>query len=358
MFQIAEVVETKTAFKPKQRDEDGNILPLGSIQIRIGGDVSLLGQLSNVYARPMFFNRRIPLIGEQVIVMRAPVHDHTSRSLKSHHYLYFDPYNSTDDLVLHQFPKLWSRSKHVKGGKAGPRLSDKEKPGYTFPKVPKKTENIQIFEGDNIFEGRFGQSIRFGSTITGDTSVYSKKPTWKGGANTDPLIVVRVNKPTAAGNYIFNFDLKNNPKSNNYTIEDIGKDDASIYITSTQKLPNFKAGFMKNRDVIKIPSWSSGPQIIATADRVVLNSKKDKIFLIGKTGAVVTGEKVLFQSKKYKVDLDDLMDYINDVVKEMWKWATGQAQFSTSTGPTLTATNVTNVTKIHKVQFNQKFKIP
>lgn len=357
MFQIAEVIETKTAFKSNQKDKEGNILPLGSILIRIGGDSSLLGQVVNVYARPMFFNRRIPLIGEQVVVMRAPIHDYSARSIKAHHYLYFDPYNATDDLVLHQFPKLWLRSKHVKSGGAGSNKSDKESPGYTFPKVPKKTENIQIFEGDNIFEGRFGQSIRFGSTVTGDTSVYSKKPSWKGGSNTDPIMILRIKKPSSPGSYNYNFDLKNNPKSNNYTIEDLGKDDASLYITSTQKLPDFKAGFMRNKDVVKIGSWS-GPQILASSDRMVLNAKKDKIFLIGKTNAIVTAEKVLFQSKKYKVDLDDLLDYINDMAKVMWNWASGQAQFSTSTGPTLTATNVAQVTKLHKVTFNTKFKIP
>lgn len=358
MFQIAEVVETKTAFKPNQRDDDGDILPLGSIQVRIGGDISLLGQVRNLYARPASFNRRIPLIGEQVLVMRAPVHDKTSRVFKSHDYLYFNPYNSTDDLVLHQFPKLWSRSKHAKGGKSGPRLSDREVPGYTFPKTPRKTENIQIFEGDEIIEGRFGQSIRFSSTIEGNTSVYSKKPSWKGGMNTDPIMIMRIKKPSTPGNYKFNFNLKNNPKANQYTIEDIGKDDASVYLTSTQMLSNFRAGFMRNKDAARASSWKSSSQIILDAGRIVINAKKDKALLISKLETIVTGEKVLLQSKKYKVYLDDLMDYINDVVKELWKLTAGQAQFSTSTGPTLTATNVTQVTKLHKQQFNQKFKIP
>lgn len=358
MFQVAEVVETKTAFKPNQRDEDGDVLPLGSIQVRLGGDVSLLGQVRNIYTRPASFNRRIPLIGEQVLVFRAPVHDKTSRTFKSHDYLYFSPFNATDDLVLHQFPKIWSRSKHVKGGKGGPRLSDRELPGYTFPKNPRKTENIQIFEGDDIFEGRFGQSIRFGSTVEGNTSVYSKKPLWKGGMNTDPIMIFRIKKPQASGKYTFDFNIKNNPKVNQYTIEDISKDDASIYFTSTQMIPSFKPGFLRNKDVARSPSWKSTPQIIIDSDRIVINAKKDKALFISKLESIITGEKVLFQTKKYKVYLDDLMDYIDSVVKELWRLTSGQAQFSTSTGPTLTATNDSQVTKLHKQQFNQKFKIP
>lgn len=357
MFQIAEVVETKSAFKGGQKDENGNILPLGSIQIRLGGADSLIGQVRNVYARPAEFNRRIPLIGEQVLVITAPVHDHSARPTKNYHFLYYNPYNATDDLVLHQFNKLWSRSKHVKGGAGSNRHADKDKTGYTFPGTPKKTENIQIFEGDDLIEGRFGQSIRLGSTVEGDLSVYSKRPTWKGGSNADPIMIFRVKKPTQPGNYKINFEKTNNPKSNQYTIEDISKDESSIYITSTQKIPSFKPGFSKNKDVVKIPN-NAGAQIIISSDRLVLNAKKDIIYLIGKSKSIVTAEKVLLQSKKYKVDLDDLMDYINDMCKEMWNWATGQKQFSTSMGPTLTATNVADVTKLHKVNFNKNFKLP
>jgi hypothetical protein len=359
MFQIAEVVETKTAFKPGQKDEKGHTLPLGSIQVRIGGGSSLVGQVRNIYARPAIFNRRIPLIGEQVVIMSAPVHDHSARPIKNNHMLYFSPYNATDDLVLHQFTKLWLRSNHVKGGSGGgSRLADKEKPGYTFPKNPKKTNNIQPFEGDDLMEGRFGQSIRFSSTIEGDTSVYSKKPSWKGGSNGDPIMVIRIKKPTTPGNYRYDFEKNTNPKTNQYSIEDIAKDESSIYLTSTQKIPDFKAGFTKNKDAVQISSWSSGAQIVVSSDRLVLNAKKDKIFIIGKSKAIVTSEKVLFQSKKYKVDLDDLMDYINAMCKEMWNWASGQKQFSTSMGPTLVATNMGEVTKLHKVEFNKKFKLP
>ncbi len=60
---IAEVVETKMAYKSNQKDENGNYLPIGSIQIRMGGSDTSLGQVRNVYARPAIFNKRIPLIG-------------------------------------------------------------------------------------------------------------------------------------------------------------------------------------------------------------------------------------------------------------------------------------------------------
>lgn len=341
---VAEVIETKYAFKSKQKDEEGNVLPLGSIQIRIGSHQANLGQVRNVFARPAVFNRRIPLIGEQVLIVNGPINDWSSSSNKGTGYMYFAPLNGTDDLTLHQFPRLWKRQGLAPAGSSGQQKSDKDEPGYTFPKVPKKVDNIQPFEGDDIFEGRFGQSIRFGSTISGgDSSIYEKKPTWKGSGNTDPLIILRVKKPDGG--------------SNKYTIEDISKDDSSIYLTSKQSLNSIKLGFDKNSDVKKIGNYSGGSQVILDADRIVLNAKNDMLFLVGKEKSILTGKKVLFQSSKYKVDLDELMDFLNKWLSEDTKLASGQAQYSTSCGPTAVATNMSQYQTLKNSDFN-KFKQP
>ena len=341
---VAEVVENVTAFKSGQKDEKGDPLPLGSIQVRIGSHQSNLGQVSNIYARPAIFNRRIPLLGEQVILINAPVNDWSTSSNKGTGYLYFSPINAVDDLVLHVFPKLWKRQGLAGGGSSGERLIDKGEVGRTFPKVPKKVDNLQIFEGDELFEGRLGQSIRFGSTIQGgDQSIYEKKPTWKGSGNTDPLMILRVKK-TQGG-------------SNKYTIEDLGKDESSIYLTSNQSLNNFKPGFDKNSDVKQIGNFSGGSQILVDSDRVVINAKKNMLFLIGKDKTILTGKKVLFQSDKYKVDLDELMDFLKKWLGEDTKLASGQAQYSTSAGPTAVATNMSQYQTLTNSDFN-KFKQP
>jgi hypothetical protein len=353
---VAEVVETKTAFKPDQKDDKGNPLPLGSIQIRIGSHQSILGPVRNVYARPAVFNRRIPLIGEQVLVMTGPLNDWSTKDEKGSGFMYFSPINGTDDLVLHKFPRLWIRSTTAYSGGAGSRKSDNEEPGYTFPDPPKKVHNIQPYEGDDIFEGRFGQSIRFGSTVEGDLSVYDKKPWWKGGSNGDPLIILRVKKPTESSVQNTEAGRRKFKSTSKYTIEDPGEDQSSIYVTSTQKLPKFKAGFDKNKDIKQAPNWD-GAQVVVDADRVILNARKDSAFLIGAKEAVVTGKKVLFQSDKYKVYLDDLMDWLKDFVTECQKLASGQAQYSTASGPTGPATNMAQFTQLQTADF-QKFKLP
>lgn len=356
MYFSCEVIETKKAFKPDQKDDQGNILPLGSILVRQQSNTAA-GQVKNFYARPAGFNRRIPFIGEHVLVMQAPVHDKSASSIVSSGFMYISPYNATDDLVLHQFPKLWDRSNHY-DSKAPTVKSDRKEIGYNYikPNDLKQVYNIQPFEGDDIFEGRFGQSIRFGTSIEKDTSIYDKKPNWKGKNNGDPIVIVRVVKPRNSTSRIDDILNINKQFHNKYTIENIDEDESSIYLTSTQKLQKFKSAFTKNTDSKTAASWDRGSQVVLNADRILLNSKNDKLIATAKNEIILGSSKVLLQSDKYRVYLDDLMDYIDDSVKIMWEWATGSKNFLTSMGPTATATNVAQVTKLHKTTFTNKFK--
>lgn len=353
----AEVVETKTAFKPNQKDKNGNALPIGSIEIRLASTDANLGQVRNVYARPAVWNRRIPLIGEQVLVMLAPTNDETTDGVAGHGFMYFAPLNSTDDIVLHQFPQLFTRDQDKKLPPPGERLADKKEPGYTFPKSPKKVDSLQPFEGDDLFEGRFGQSIRFGSSVVGNMGIYEKKPTWKGTTNTDPIIIMRVKKPSGSGTSNIGKIGSKFQSTAKYTIEDLGEDDGSIYLASTQMLNKLKAGFDKNLDTKTMGNWTGKSQVVINAERVVLNSTKDKAFLIGAKEAVVTGKKVLFQSDKHKVDLDELMEFLKKWLGYDADLASGKAMYSTACGPTSVATNMAQFIQLQTVDY-QKFKMP
>lgn len=353
---IAEVTETRRSFKPDQKDDQGNPLPLGSIEIRIGNHQSNLGQVRNVFARPMIFNRRIPLIGEQVLVISTATNDWSSSGTKGIGFMYFCPVNGTDDLAFHKFPRLWKRRGLVKSNNPGERKSDKEESGYSFPDPPKKVENIQPFEGDDLYEGRTGHSIRFGSTVKGDMSVYSKKPTWEGSGNGDPILYIRVAKPTG-GNTTSNSTTTTFQSNNKYTIEDLDKDDSSLVLTSNQKLKNFKAGFDKNKEAKKIGQFDGKSQVAVDAARVVLNAKKDMLLLIGKEKAILTGKKVILQSDKYNVDLDVLMDWLRDFEKACEDIASAKATLATPAGPSGISTNLSDFIQLSTTKFN-KFKQP
>lgn len=349
-------METKTAFKPNQRDFDGNVLPIGSIELRIGGKDTNLGQVRNIFARPATWCRRVPLIGEQVYVIVSPMNSTTTDGVGNFGYMYFSPVNATDDLVLHYFPSLFKRDQVKKLPAPGKRLHDQKEVGHTFPKKPRKTDNLQPFEGDDLFEGRLGSSIRFGSTVSsGNTGVYDKKPTWKGSTHTDPITILRVKKPSGGGNQNIGKIGDKFKSYAKYTIEDLGKDDASIYLATTQKLSTFSAGFKKNSDVKSIGNWTGNSQIIMDAERVVINARKDKAFIIGNKEVVITGQRVLLQDGTYKVYLDDLMNFLKKWLGEDAKLAAGSAQYSTSCGPTSVATNMGQYQKLKSADFN-KFK--
>lgn len=357
MFLVGEVVDTKKAFKPNQKDDEGNNIALGSIQIRILPGPGYGGPTNIVHARPAVFNRRIPLIGEHVLLTAAPVNVGYDQYIKGSDLVYYDPINILDDLTINMIPKSWKRKGSANTGTDAKSPNDQEKPGYTFPDNPKKVSNIQPFEGDDIIEGRLGQSLRFTSTVEGDMSIYSEKPWWKDGSKGDPLAIIRVVKPTESAAQRYKpVDGKWQSKSK-YTIENPDLDEASIYLTTTQSLPKVKAGYDKNQEAKQIGKYAGG-QVVIHADRAILNGKKDLAMVIAKTQAIITSKVVLFQSEKHKVDLDDLMEYIKTLTEMCADLASAKAVYATPAGPTGAATNVAQFTQHLSATFSQKFKQP
>lgn len=340
---LGECVENLSSFKDGQKDENGDLLAVGSCKFRIGGIESNLGQVSEHWVRPATFSRRVPAIGEICPLITGPCNDYSSTSNKGLGLLYLSPLNSVDDLNSHSFSRLWKRKSNASNSNQGQRPNDKEEFGRIF-KEGTKVSPLQIFEADDLFEGRFGQSIRFGSTMKGDMSIFSKKPTWDGSGKLDPLIYIRVKKPSGGS-------------SNKYTIEDIEKDESTIVLTSNQKLKNFKAGFDKNKEAKKLANFDTTGQIAIDSGRVVLNAKKDMLLLIGKTQAILTGKKVIFQSEKYNVDLDDLMDFLKKWLGEDVKLHQGSTMLATPAGPSGISSAVANYIQLQSSDFT-KFKQP
>lgn len=365
---IGEVVEIKKAFKPFVRHEGDpkEQLPLGTIEIAIGQTQGATAQRKNIYASPASFNRRIPLIGEHVLVMQAPFTTADTDSIKGGKYIYFSPLNVTDDLSVGQLPRTWKIQKigDVTPFNLGARKADipSFSPGrvYTFPDPQaglKKVQNIQPYEGDEIIEGRLGQSIRMGSTVQGDITIYSTPPTWQGGQKGDPIMVFRVKKPKIPR-------PPARPKSpiepytstNLYTVETLATDDSSIYMTTSQMLPTVLPAAKFNKDSLTSGAWK-GAQVFVDSGRVVLNAKKDSVLVLGNKKAVVSGRKVILQSSKYYVDLDKLMDWLKEFSNLYAALSRGTAQLSTAAGPTLIATNLAQVVAHNTTKFAQ-FKIP
>ena len=129
---------------------------------------------------------------------------------------------------------------------------------------------ILSFTGDNIFEGRFGNSIRLGSTIKSKSQYQNNWSTT--GQEGDPITIIRNGQP-----------LNSSDEGWLPTVEDINQDLSSIYITSTQRIPiNVSSKNYSGISSDQIPSYPisyNQNQIILNSGRILFNSSTDSILL-------------------------------------------------------------------------------
>jgi hypothetical protein len=140
--------------------------------------------------------------------------------------------------------------------------------------------SLLSFEGDRIYQGRKGNGIRFGSTV----SSYSNINEWSSvGKNGDPItILVNGYVTTDSSSLVPN-------------IEEINKEQASIYLTTSQLLPLSP----DRRDTLNpitqplLPNQYNSPQVILNADRITLNSKRDEVMIFATTNIELNTNNVI-----------------------------------------------------------------
>ena len=226
------------------------------------------------FALPLFPNMsNIPLENEIVSIMSLPSNNVQS-NVNSAAYYYFQPVN------------IWNSSHHnaipdpingregqdgdyqqIEGGTTR-RVTDggtEIELGDTFQERI-DTRNLQPFEGDIIYEGRWGQSFRFGSTVSG--SIISN-PWSDSGTDGDPIMILK------------NGQHEEDTEAWIPQVEDINTDASSIYLTSTQLIPINAAStsYLSYYTPPTSPTEYKGEQIILNSGRLLLNSKSDSILL-------------------------------------------------------------------------------
>jgi hypothetical protein len=121
------------------------------------------------------------------------------------------------------------------------------------------------FEGDVIYEGRWGNSIRIGSTVKNSPNTWSSI-----GTNGDPILILR------------NGQGKQTEEGWLPVEEDINNNESSIYLTSTQNIPLEAASINYNsytNYTPQTPNKYAGKQVIINSGRLVFNSNTDHILL-------------------------------------------------------------------------------
>lgn len=176
------------------------------------------------------FVKQFPLINEIVFIIVGPSRK-LNDSAKNQQYYYLPAYALWDNPNHNAFPNMqeWAdylnRSTNKPGYSANSGITKLLPLGYTFQEKP-TVKDLQPFEGDTIMQGRFGQSIRFGSTV----SVMKKFNTWSDnsqGTNGDPITIIT----NSQGDRKTREADKFNP-----IVENINVDGSSIYLTSTQQI--------------------------------------------------------------------------------------------------------------------------
>lgn len=324
----AEVIDTAISYK-ESSDEDGNPYPSGVIRFRARtGAYNATPIISIAY--PQSSNEiDIPLIGEHVMIMSGTSNNSTGLTRRTQFY-YTKILNIHGDVNINALPGINSFLPSQAGAQqyntTGLRtissgITDATIRNNLFTHTIQTVAFLQPYEGDKILQSRHGASIRFTSTIIGNTGTYGILPTWQGAKAGEPALLLSVGRQSTAAT----------------TVENINTDKSSIYVLSNHKVE------INGRPVVRTvlpPSQYLGSQVIINSDRLVFNSKQDSIILnANKTVAVSTA--------KWKVDVDQLFSIIEEMLQEFANLTSGKAQFQTTMGgPTLTATNVTQVQKL------------
>jgi hypothetical protein len=123
---------------------------------------------------------------------------------------------------------------------------------------------LQPFEGDSIYEGRWGNSIRFTGTAP------NRNPWSTVGTQGDAITIIRNGQTETP-----------NKNGWDFTVEDINTDASSIYLTTTQKIPLTTATnyFSYKSNPPTSPEKYTSKQIILNSGRLVFNTTEDHLML-------------------------------------------------------------------------------
>jgi hypothetical protein len=230
-------------------------------------------------ARPIYPNvKNYPLKNEIVFLMSMPNTGIGSSTTSTQNYyisvisLWNHPHHNGYPLNSNSSPPSQQKDYQQTGDGSVRRVTDQSTEinlGKTF-KERSNIHPILPFEGDVIHEGRWGNSIRIGSTVKNTPNTWSSN-----GTDGDPILIIRNGQLVDAS-----------PEGWIPITEDINKDISSLYITSTQKLPIISSSptdyFSYKTNKPDSPNQYSGPQIALNSGRLIFNSKTDHILLSSK----------------------------------------------------------------------------
>jgi hypothetical protein len=227
-------------------------------------------------ARPLTGNfKNLPLINEVVYIIALPDTEIESISSNTIEYyinivsLWNHPHHNAFPTAPNTLPPTQQKD-YIQTEAGNVRRVTDQSTEIFLGKTFVERSNIHPllpFEGDMLYEGRWGNSIRIGSTVKNTPNNWSTV-----GTNGDPILIIR------------NGQGVQTEEGWVPTVEDINNDDSSIYSTSTQKIP-LKASstnYNSYKTAPTTPDQYAGKQILINSGRLVFNSTVDHILISSK----------------------------------------------------------------------------
>lgn len=348
----AEVIDVDFSGKDKEK--------LYSIRCKIIGAFGSQAGTNVIQARALDANiKNIPIIGEVVMLLKGPT-AYNSYFGAGQEYYYTNPVSiqssvhhngipGVTDVLPQKTPNNPEKRQNAQDGLPSKTSKLNSSTKTIDPAFAERLDvfPIQPYSGDIIFEGRWGQSIRFGSTID-ERREYPVKPYWKKGQ-------------TDTGNPIIIISNGTNPKdkkTNEFISENPDTDDSSIWMTSGQEVKftpasSYTPSITDKSVDLYVKNKFAGNQVIIASDRLIFNSKKQEFIVFSKEGIGLSAEKAIsidgkqvveMESKRINLGLnakspvllgDRTMEWLNELCSILSSFLTSTTQITvpTSWGP-------------------------
>lgn len=331
-FQEAVVVDSIINNDHELYSADG--YNVGAVRFRPINDGNFKDESVLSWAYPLQPNQtQYPLVGEVVYVFQSMTR-----------FWYIATFNVSNRVTAQDLKELLSETQTPV---TGPTRTDSIRSGQATPytvSVPPtsnvvgqyfrdldKVYRLKHIEGDVIFEGRSGQSIRFGSAwISGKLNSLTGIP-FPSSKDQSPNLLMRVGPSTTA------------PKTTNTafatTIEDIDKDETSIWMVSDQIVPLTPSTVSDKIHGISVPDMPTkyeGAQIVQNSNQIILNAKAGKLLGFAKSG--------IHWTTMGSITMDATSDHIswtnanrNDRVANKWTMTTNELDISSNSNIVIAA---------------------
>ena len=244
------------------------------------------------FALPLFPNSKQPPTHNEIVYLISLPNPFTQMSPTRFSYYYFQPVNIWNSVHHNAIPdSVWDNiggesKRNYNETQAGAVRNVTEGDtnislGETFNEKL-SIRPLQLYEGDITYEGRWGNSIRFGSTST----MGIPPNLWSdSGEDGDPIIIIR------------NGQHEESTEPWVPQVEDINEDKSNVYLTSNQQIPlnaiNTKYSSYDNEPTT--PNEYVEPQVILNSSRLVFNAHTDSVLL--------SGEKSIFLGSNDSINI-------------------------------------------------------